>query len=200
LPEGSAREYKLWTFFVIAATQTIDLHYIKSSPITTHDGKMDSFTAQPVELRSGQTMTLTMTVKNLGDFSETVQVILKADNTQIASFTRSIAVGGTDVIVFDWDTTGFGPGVVRLNATALLTVESIGNMPDGTRSIWVLIRPKGDVNNDCTVNITDMALVGVAFGKRVGDIGFNPEADLNNDGAINIVDLAIVGSSFGQFS
>lgn len=56
----------------------------------------------------------------------------------------------------------------------------------------------GDVNGDCIVNIFDMAAVGIAFGSRTGEPGWNARADMNADGLINIFDLAFVGLSFGN--
>ena len=53
----------------------------------------------------------------------------------------------------------------------------------------------GDVNNDCTVNIFDLAAVGLCFGKS--PIDSCGAADLNRDGVINIFDLATVGINFG---
>lgn len=54
------------------------------------------------------------------------------------------------------------------------------------------------MNKDCAMNILDLVLVGVAFGKSSGQPGFNPDADFNNDGIINILDLVIVGTNFGS--
>jgi len=61
------------------------------------------------------------------------------------------------------------------------------------------LRPlQGDVDNNCIVNIFDMASVGLAFGSVPGQAGWNPSADMNNDGIINIFDLATVGLNFGR--
>jgi len=56
----------------------------------------------------------------------------------------------------------------------------------------------GDVNNDCKVDIFDLAAVGLAYGSVPGDSNWNPNADLNNDGKINIFDLATVGLNYGK--
>ncbi len=61
-----------------------------------------------------------------------------------------------------------------------------------------MVRPAGDVNADCTVNIIDLVIVAGSFGKSVGTPGYNPIADVNYDGKADIIDLSIVGSSFGQ--
>lgn len=56
----------------------------------------------------------------------------------------------------------------------------------------ILVSLPGDVNGDGLVNCTDVDLVKAAFGKKVGQSGYNRAADVNNDGVVNISDLAFV--------
>jgi hypothetical protein len=53
----------------------------------------------------------------------------------------------------------------------------------------------GDVNGDCLVNITDLAILLVNFGTTTG-AAFG-DGDLTGDGAVNISDLSIVLVGFG---
>jgi len=48
------------------------------------------------------------------------------------------------------------------------------------------------------VNIIDVTLVTIAFGRSIGSPGYNPKSDLNNDGTINIIDVTIVTTTFGK--
>ena len=50
----------------------------------------------------------------------------------------------------------------------------------------------GDVNGDRLVSCTDMAIVKAAFGKRLGQFGFDPRADVNRNGVVDISDLGVV--------
>lgn len=56
----------------------------------------------------------------------------------------------------------------------------------------------GDVNGDCTVNIFDLAAVGLAYGSQPGSGGWNGKMDFSGDCAINIFDLAAVGLNYGN--
>jgi uncharacterized repeat protein (TIGR01451 family) len=56
----------------------------------------------------------------------------------------------------------------------------------------ILVSLPGDVNGDGVVNCTDVAIVKAAFGKKVGQPGYNMAADVNNDGVVNLLDLAFV--------
>jgi len=69
---------------------------------------------------------------------------------------------------------------------------------DNALTTTILVRPSGDVNVDCSVNIIDLVLVAGSFGKTAGSPGYNPIADVNYDGRVDIIDLSIVGSTFGQ--
>ncbi len=53
-----------------------------------------------------------------------------------------------------------------------------------------------DVNDDCTVNIFDLAAVGLCYGQSAS--GNCQKADLTGDGLINIFDLATVGLNYGR--
>lgn len=52
--------------------------------------------------------------------------------------------------------------------------------------------PKWDVNQDGTVNILDLVLVGQNLGSQ------NLQADVNDDGTVNVLDLVLVAKHFGE--
>lgn len=56
----------------------------------------------------------------------------------------------------------------------------------------------GDLTGDGMVNFSDFLLFAAAFGKSVGDEGYNPKADLNNDDAVNFADFLIFAQNFGN--
>jgi len=50
----------------------------------------------------------------------------------------------------------------------------------------------GDINFDGVVNCTDVKIVTGAFGKKLGQTGFDARADVNLDGVVDIRDLSFV--------
>ena len=50
----------------------------------------------------------------------------------------------------------------------------------------------GDLNNDNTVNITDMSILLSNYGTS------NTTADINSDGTVNVLDLSVLLSHYGQ--
>jgi len=59
----------------------------------------------------------------------------------------------------------------------------------------VLTAMPGDRNGDGKVDCADLTIVKVAFGKSIGQPGYDPRADVNGDGVINIIDLATVAQA-----
>ena len=58
------------------------------------------------------------------------------------------------------------------------------------------LQPRWDVNEDNTVNVLDITLVGQNYGKTyTEDL---PRWDVNQDGTVNIQDLSIVSGHFGE--
>ena len=56
----------------------------------------------------------------------------------------------------------------------------------------------GDLNGDKMVTFQDFLLFAAAFGKRVGEDGYNPKADLNGDNEVDFSDFLIFAENFGN--
>jgi hypothetical protein len=56
----------------------------------------------------------------------------------------------------------------------------------------------GDANDDCVVNILDLALMGSRYGESCGDPGYDARADINNDCTVNILDLTVAGGNYNM--
>ena len=57
------------------------------------------------------------------------------------------------------------------------------------------IEPNEDINQDGTVNILDLVLVGQNLGQKPAS---NPRADVNKDGQVNVIDLVLVAERLGE--
>jgi parallel beta-helix repeat protein len=56
----------------------------------------------------------------------------------------------------------------------------------------------GDLNDDRTVNMADLAVAAPAFGAYPRHARWNPTADTNHDGRVDMIDLVIIAMNFGR--
>jgi len=146
----------------------------------------------------GFSINTTVTVANLGTFTETLNVILFANDTLIGMQLVSLTNGTSTTITFTWNTTGSAKGNYTINAYACpITGET--NTADNTYTGEIVtIAMKGDVNADDIVDIFDIATVALAFGSTPSEPNWNPVADINNDGIVDIFDIVVVALHFGE--
>jgi len=55
----------------------------------------------------------------------------------------------------------------------------------------------GDVNRDDRVDLSDLVALGLAYGARAGEAGFNAAADFNADGRVDLSDFVWLARSYG---
>ena len=96
----------------------------------------------------------------------------------VASGTYSITVEMASYLDSVWDSISVGEG----ESVTLPSVVLLG----------------GDVNDDCVVNIQDLAFMGYRFNACEGDPLYDLRGDINDDGCINILDLAMAGGNFNR--
>ncbi|HEY9061930.1 MAG TPA: CotH kinase family protein [Pseudobacteroides sp.] len=65
--------------------------------------------------------------------------------------------------------------------------------PTNTLSGWA-----EDVNQDRTVNMSDVILIAQSFGKILGESGYAVKCDINKDNSINMSDVILIGLKFGK--
>ncbi|MFN0135132.1 MAG: hypothetical protein ACKVS9_03345 [Phycisphaerae bacterium] len=107
----------------------------------------------------------------------------------------SSVAGDVDGNFLAYATYDDGRGPALFAAGTLQAVDDIisGNIARYGRPAPIV----GDVDDDCTVGLTDLALLLRAFGLCSADAGFDPTADIVADGCIDLADLALLLSRFG---
>lgn len=114
---------------------------------------------------------------------------------RILSYTWDFGDGNTTivedpVIIHDYVAAG------TYNVT-LTVIDDDGLSHSAKRSLTIRMLA-GDFNGDGIVNILDIAMVGRAFGSKLGEPNFNDVVDMDDNGIINIVDVAVVAKEFGR--
>lgn len=110
-------------------------------------------------------------------------------------------VGSTPATLsFTFDSTG--AGTADYTGVALIDVsdEDIPGASASQMSLtWQVFSRElaGDVDGDCSINLTDLGTLLSGFGSMAGDAGYLPAADFDNSGAIDLTDLGLILAGFG---
>jgi hypothetical protein len=207
----------IWLFYVADPVYAPNIYALQSSPISpVHDVYISSIVAPtsqyPPQFQGGlasigqsPVVSVNVTVANLGDYVETVNVTLTAFNVTsypVGSIKTSIANGASIIFLFQWTTTQYTkPGRYGFTASIpSLTGETVGNNGGNSLSFKEMahIIPLGSVDLSGFVSFEDLAVCFHDFGATPGTQYWNPYCDVNNAGIINFADLAVVAYHFGQ--
>jgi hypothetical protein len=145
----------------------------------------------------GYTMNINVTVENQGDFTETFNITVYVNATEIETKQVTLANGASIILTFTWDTSGYVKGNYTLWAYAE-PVQGETETMDNMLAVWIFLTLPGDINGDQKVNILDAILLANAFNSKPGDPNWSSNADINGDSKVNILDAIILASYFNQ--
>jgi hypothetical protein len=177
------------------------------------DTTLPDFSLTPVVANTtvspGASNVYTLNVAPLNGFNEDVNLSLTGSNAVPGSTGTPAATNLTGLPA--GATATFGPSTVTGGSgVSTLTISTSPTTPPGAYTLvvnglstdgvrdhvatlsLVVAGTPGDVNGDSVVNCSDVSLVKAAYGKKVGQAGYNPSADFNGDGFVNIQDLQFV--------
>jgi hypothetical protein len=196
---------KAYAWPVPGETDTADNTYVdgtvhitqRVSP--THDVAITRYEQSKDVVGVGYSCSITITVQNQGDYTETFNVTAYANTTAIETQTvNSMPNGTSTILTFTWNTTGFAKGNYAISAYAW-PVQGETDTADNTLADgWAYVSIPGDLNADAKVNILDAILLAGAFGSFPGHPSWKPNADISGDGRVNILDAIILSGHFGE--
>jgi uncharacterized protein YfaS (alpha-2-macroglobulin family) len=125
-----------------------------------HDVAITSVVALPATVKLGDTVTITVGVKNKGLDPETVTVSLSAGGASIGQQQVSLNPGDSTTLTFHWNTTGITPGTVTIKAMAAISTG--GNTSDNTLSTTVTVNGQPVVQPTSSVPYVLYGGVGAA--------------------------------------
>ena len=146
----------------------------------------------------GYSMKIKATIENQGNYTETFNVTLYANTTEIETINITLQSGESVAITFKWNTTGFSKGYYRLRVYAW-PVQGEADENDNTFiNGLVKVGVPGDVNNDRKVDMTDIGMILRAYGTTPMSPNWNPNYDLNDDGKVDMTDVGIALRNYGK--
>ncbi len=155
----------------------------------------------------GQSLNINVTVENQGDSSETFDVTVYANATEIETQAITLSSGSSTTATFTWSTISFARGNYTISAYAW-PVPGETDTTDNTRTDGnVIVAMVGDVAGigtypntlpDGKVDIKDLAAIAKCYGANYPDPRYYTNYDLNGDGKIDIKDLAMAAKNYGK--
>ncbi len=183
----------------VLASITFEAIAMPSSPVQFTSTDLSDTNGEPI---CSNTTDGSIDVTNTCIFSGTVNLQSRSDDSG-ATFTAVGASAGT------FSTTTDAAGYYELivpedtyDVAADMALFLDGARPgefciaNGAVELPPVVLLGGDTNDDCVVNILDLAFMGARFTLSTGDLGFDAKADINADGTINIFDLSVTGANF----
>jgi hypothetical protein len=161
-------------------------------------------------------VTVSVTVRDLGDFPESVTVTLTVTNTtqyRLSPSTVQLIAGGTAVLRLNWTTVfdGTKPGWYDVSAVAgIVPGETLGNsahnIMNAKHSIHIL--PPGDVDQDGSTTANDVSQVKYAYGAQPCSFHpenpicylYNPYFDISGSGTVDAVAVSVAIAHYGIFT
>jgi hypothetical protein len=163
-----------------------------------HDVAVTALTTLKTLVFKGYCLHVNVTVENQGNFAETFNITIYANNTAINSTQIYLAKGGTLTITFTWNTTdAVEYGDYMLNATATQVVGENDTSDNSLINGNVKVVHPGDLDIDGDVDIFDVVLIASAYGSQTGDPAYDPNFDVNCNGKIDILDIVTIASHYG---
>ena len=146
--------------------------------------------------RDGREVAVSVTVAKQGDTTDIGTLLFTTtdaspDPNDIFLYLEQSMFSGIHFFPFD-----------QLMVGDTISVLGLPSSDDAMKALFVLRHESpavmGDLNDDGMVNFSDFILFAAAFGKGIGDDGYDPKADLNGDGEVNFTDFILFARNFGN--
>jgi len=172
---------------------------LESAFTPNHDISMLEVEPSTASVYEGNTLNITVTVKNKGLNTESFNVTTFYNNSVIEKQTISnLTPNDATTLNFTWNTSGITPGNYAIKAEADI-VENEYNATDNTFiNGMVYVKIPGDENGDGTVDDSDLAALVNAYGSIPDTPNWNPDGDFNTDNIISVLDLVALSRNYGR--
>ncbi len=189
---------------VLAAGSQMLIAYYGSS--LTHAVAVTGISPTKTIVGQGFTLRINVTVANVGDYSEQINISSQIDDTHsLVPKTISLYAATSRIVTFEWNTTGVDYGNHSISAYAE-PVQGEADTDDNYLSYQPLIHVgiPGDISGqtidfyDGICNMRDVSAIVHRFGMTSIVPDWNANADINDDNVIDMRDVGIVCSNFGR--
>jgi len=146
----------------------------------------------PSRTVAGRSVTVSMdiTVVNEGDLVESFPVTIYANTTPVQTEVVTLPSEHSTTLTYTWETTGVPYGNYTLIGYAWPVPNETDTLDNTLVDGWVVVTIVGDADGDFNVDADDVFMyVSPAFGKSLGQPGYNPNCDFDGDDDVDTDDV-----------
>jgi hypothetical protein len=185
-----------WTTISTNSTGTYTAYY-GTSPL--HDVAVTKIEPSKSVVGQNYSLTVVVTVENLGDYPETFNLTLYAMSTEIGNVTVTDMPNGTSwPIIFLWNTTDWGYGNYTLSAYAWPVPGETDTTSNNFTGGVVTVTIPGDVDGDGYVFLSDLGAMAAAWGSTPTSPNWNPNADIVGEGQVFLLSMAVMAAHWTE--
>ena len=130
--------------------------------VVTRNVAVTNVEASPIEVTAGDMVTISVTVVNEGNFTETFDVTVYYDNTSIQTKTvTDLAPSASQTLSFSWNTTGVNPDDYSLKGVASPVPDEVDETDNSDIGSTVTVKPKPEPT---TPQDNTLVIIGAAIG------------------------------------
>jgi hypothetical protein len=146
----------------------------------------------------GTTVSFSPLVRNFGTLDENLTLTVRINETLLTEQLYSNVPHGSYLIAnFTWNTSSFDKGSYLISVQAAAVPGEI-DVNDNVLACSIILGTIGDINNDGTVNMSDIYDIALSFGRVIGQEDYTPNLDVNDDGMTNMLDLYMAAVHYGE--
>jgi hypothetical protein len=163
-----------------------------------HEIATTSLVSYKTIVGKGYVNNLTVTVQNQGFFTETFNVTVYSDSTQIGRIETTLDIGESAKYIIQWNTTLWAYGSYEMRAYASPVAGETNTTNNTCNGDFVAVLKPGDVKEDYgKIDMKDVSYVARRFLINTADPLWDSKADINSDGKVDMKDIAITAKNFG---
>jgi len=170
-----------------------DIYYKTTKIPQPNDVAIFSVNCTEVTVNAGEKVFIEIVAQNHGTNSTNVLVKLYADLTKKNESLFGLSPGQLHPLILTW--TASNTGTYKIWAKANIVYGEIYTVDNTFPALL------GDVNDDRTVNASDVSVFSNAYGSKPGDSKWNPNCNFdgfNGDNKVDAFDLFDLGKNYGR--
>jgi hypothetical protein len=183
----------------------IDAPHVATAHYSSPDLAVTSVVPSKTVIGQGYSVSINVTVSDLGFSAEIFSVTFYANNSSIETQTAILVPGRSLTLQFSWNTSGFVYGNYTISAYVWPVHSEVYLANNNcTANTQIHVGIPGDVSGttqgvyDKTVNMRDISYMIILFNTRPSSPNWNPNTDVNNDDVVNMRDITIAILLFNQ--